>query len=142
MADVDNSNIKLEIYTSNFATVFNKNKPIIEDKTEDYKISIATHTKPFYKCDEYFGKIFGAYNIELEEYEEHLKELDKDGFINDFVNLLSIDNFELDNKDTKKFRIFLLCYENIDNKSCHRTILKDYLNKKFPHLNIREFNKE
>lgn len=142
MADVDNSNIKLEIYTSNFATVFNKNKPILEDKTEDYKISIATHTKPFYKCDEYLGKIFGAYNIELEEYEEYLKELDRDGVIDKFVELSRLEYFKLDNKDTKKLRIFLLCYENIDNKPCHRTILKDYLNKKFPHLNIREFNKE
>lgn len=142
MADVDNSNIKLEIYTSNFATVFNKNKSITEDKTEDYKISIATHTKPFYKCDEYFGKIFGAYNIEIEEYEEYLKELDRDGVIDKFIELLRLDNFKLDNKDTKKLRIFLLCYENIDNKPCHRTILKDYFNKKFPHLNIREFNKE
>lgn len=142
MADVDNSNIKLEIYTSNFATVFNKNKPIAEDKTEDYKISIATHTKPFYKCDEYLGKIFGAYNIELEEYEEYLKELDRDGVIDKFVELSRLEYFKLDNKDTKKLRIFLLCYENIDNKPCHRTILKDYLNKKFPHLNIREFNKE
>lgn len=142
MADVDNKNIKLEIYTSNFATVFNKNKSIAEDKTEDYKISIATYTKPFYKCDEYLGKIFGAYNIELEEYEEYLKELDKDGVIDKFVELSRLEHFELDNKDTKKLRIFLLCYENIDNKPCHRTILKDYLNKKFPHLNIREFNKE
>ena len=142
MADVDNSNIKLEIYTSNFATVFNKNKPIAEDRTEDYKISIATYTKPFYKCDEYLGKIFGAYNIELEEYEEYLKELDRDGVIDKFVELSRLEYFKLDNKDTKKLRIFLLCYENIDNKPCHRTILKDYLNKKFPHLNIREFNKE
>lgn len=142
MESIDNSNIKLEIYTSNFATVFNKNNSIEEPETEDFKISIATHTKPFYKCDEYYGRYFGAYNIELEEYEDYLKELDKDGMIDALVKDLDIDNFELDNKDTKKLRIFLLCYENIDKKPCHRTILKDYLNKKFPRLNIKEFQKE
>lgn len=142
MQSVDNSKIKLEIYTSNFATVFNKNKPIAEDKTEDFKISIATYTKPYYKCDEYYGKYFGAFDIPLEEYEEYLKELDADGMIDALVKELDINNYDFDNKDTEKLRIFLLCYENIDNKPCHRTILKDYLNKKFPHLNIKEFQKE
>lgn len=141
MTEEDKSKIKLEIYTSNFATVFNKNKSIAEDKTEDFKISIATYTKSYYKCDEYWGKILGAYNIDLEDYIQHLEYLDNNNFINEFVNLLDISNFKLDNKDTEKLRIFLLCYENIDNKPCHRTILKDYLNKKFPHLNIKEFQR-
>lgn len=131
--------MKLELYTSNFATVFSKNF-ITPSKTEDMFISIATYTKPFYKCDEYFGVRFGAYGMTLEEYREYLEYLEKDKVIQALVELLNLKNLQATKKDTETLRIFFLCYENIEKKQCHRTIFKDFLNERY-NLNIKEYQK-
>ena len=133
MADVDNSNIKLEIYTSYYKKIHS-----IDLREDDLCIQVSrTHPfwfkKPIIEEIKYVAPV--DKDMTEEEYLEFLEDIKNE--LRAVVNyLLDMSNYEDAKTDT--VRIFLLCYENTDKKPCHRTLLADYLNKNF-NMNITEF---
>lgn len=136
----------IEIYTSYYHKMFARKK----DENDVY-IQVSRTLGQYGRfrkyremIDEDWGEIFGNFAVSLEAYEQ-------------FINKKGLRKFYRHLKDLEDKRLFLLCFENMDekytrqdeiryqgqvkageNKRCHRTILAKTLNEKYG-LGIKEF---
>jgi hypothetical protein len=125
----------LKFYTSYYKKMMDYPK----DKERDLFVQVS-RTRPFWfvrdgksLVDENWGEALGNFSENLDDYWGQLESI-HDVLEEELVagikeNIKAVEtNTDLQNWEGK---IFLLCYENIEKKPCHRRIIAKYFEEKF-----------
>jgi hypothetical protein len=120
----------LHLYTSYYKKMMSYPK----EKERDLFIQVS-RTCPFWfvkdgksLVDENMGEALGNFSEDLDDYYSQL-EANHDVW-NDWATELKSEMQEAEKTDGE-YNIFLLCYENIEKKPCHRRIIAKYFEEKF-----------